>query len=175
MQPRTFYKYLAIGCVVLFAVGVVMPGAEDIDKQELEAEIAADINDARENRGLPPLRRSARLNEQAGSYSAEMSKHDFISHDSPVSGPMSQRLSCDTAGENINTAYYVKEFVDSSGKERFLGNQTQVADYIVESWLASKQHRSNIMGGRFSTQGIGVNVSETDEGKFIIVTQQLCG
>jgi uncharacterized protein YkwD len=159
----------------LFAFSVVYPGPENLDTESLETQINANINDARQAEGLPQLSHSDRLSDQASSYSQEMAINDFYGHDSPVSGPMRSRLACEPAGENINSAYYVEDFEGASGKEHFLENETQVANYIVDSWLRSSSHRQNIMDSRFTTHGIGVNVSETDEGTFVIVTQQLCG
>lgn len=164
---------LVVGIGLMLAYTAVTPGPETIEADSLESQIESEINDARQAEGLPPLAASDRLGQQARSYSKEQARNGFIGHDSPVSGPMSTRLACSPAGENINTAYYVQEFV-SDGKERYLSNESQVADYIVESWLRSEGHRSNIMNRRFSQQGIGINVTERDDETFVIVTQQLC-
>jgi uncharacterized protein YkwD len=162
-----------VGMAVLWGYTAVTPGPETIEADSLESQIESNINDARQAEGLPPLAESDRLGQQARSYSQEQARNDFIGHDSPVSGPMSTRLSCRPSGENINTAYYVQEFV-SDGEERFLSNESQVADYVVQSWLRSEGHRSNIMNRRFSTQGVGINVTERNGDDFVIVTQQLC-
>lgn len=175
LKPKEVLILVVVVVVGLFAFSIVVPGPEDLDKDSLEAQINANINDVRQAEGLPPLSHSDRLSDQASSYSQEMAVNDFYGHDSPVSGPMRSRLACKPAGENINSAYYVADFKGPSGKEHFLENETQVANYIVDSWLRSSSHRQNIMDSRFTTHGIGVNVSETDEGTFVLVTQQLCG
>jgi uncharacterized protein YkwD len=174
LRPKELGVVLVVGIGLMLAYTAVTPGPETIEADSLESQIESNINDARETEELPPLAESDRLGQQARSYSKEQARNDFIGHDSPVSGPMSARLSCRPSGENINTAYYVQEFV-SDGEERYLNNESQVADYIVESWLRSEGHRSNIMDRRFSTQGVGINVTERDGDAFVIATQQLCG
>jgi len=175
LKPKELVAIYVVGIVLMLAYTAVTPGPEGINNTSLENKIEGKINDARGAEGIPPLADSQPLGRQARSYSKEQAQNDFIGHNSPVSGPMSNRIACTPAAENINTAYYVQEFIDGDGTRQFLDNETEVAAYIVESWLASPGHRSNIMDSRFGTQGVGVNVTEQDGDTYVIVTQQLCG
>lgn len=174
LTARELFAVVAVLMVVGIGYGMLFP-PEEIEEERLEAQIHAEINEERTRAGLYDFSHNARLRSNSRSYSKEMARHNFISHDSPVSGSLGERVSCEPAAENINTAYWATEFEDGSGNERFIDNQTEMATYIVHSWLRSSGHRENVLSTRMQSHGIGVNVTEKNDHRFVIVTQQLCG
>ena len=190
-------KWAAAGvCVILLGVivSIALPisepvGAESVDEESVGAAIADEINDERRERGFQPYRYSERLDATATAYSREMVEYDFYSHTSPKSGGIEQRIPCDSPAENLNSALYAVTISQDSNRLRpadsplveqgYTGefrieNQTELAEYIVAKWMASENHKRNILWTEGVRQGIGVAVEDRERGKRVVVTQQIC-
>ncbi|MBB6637766.1 SCP-like extracellular [Cohnella thailandensis] len=98
------------------------------------------VNMARANAGLPPLSESSRLTDMALTKAQEMDSRNYFSHYSPTFGSpfdMMASFGIDyrSAGENIAQG------------------QASPAE-VVEQWMSSPQHRSNILNRSYSLVGI---------------------
>ncbi|WP_199618397.1 CAP domain-containing protein [Paenibacillus alkalitolerans] len=110
-----------------------------LSQQELE--MAALVNQAREQAGLPALSVHNGLSRVARVKSGDMASNNYFSHDSPTYGSPFQMMTdfgvgYSTAGENIAC------------------NQTVPRAH--EALMNSPGHRANILSGDFTHIGIGI-------------------
>ena len=92
--------------------------------------------------GLPPLKENAALSQAARSHSLTMAEGDFFDHTDPVAGS--------TPGDRARAAGYAWNLV---GENIGLGYET--ATDVVIGWMASPQHRENILKSEFREIGVG--------------------
>lgn len=107
-----------------------------------ENEVVRLVNIQRAKAGLPALKMNWQLSRVARYKSADMASKGYFSHNSPTYGTPFQMmenfgLSFTAAGENI--AY---------------GQRTPAE--VMDAWMNSPGHRSNIMSGSFSEIGVGL-------------------
>lgn len=123
------------------------------------------VNDERTTRGLHPLSVDPVLERVARDHSARMARSDTFGHgDEPLSKRYARYgLDCPGA-ENI----YAVTTVGGPYDEQALARRT------VEAWLASPGHRTNLLGERFTRQGVGVATSIRRGRTTVYVTQDLC-
>lgn len=103
------------------------------------------LNAERAAAGLAPLAADASLSNASTAYAGDMIARSFFAHESPDGGTLDQRLarvgySYEIAGENI-----------AWGE----GSLSTPAS-IVQAWMHSEGHRTNIMDGEFRQIGLGV-------------------
>jgi uncharacterized protein YkwD len=120
--------------------------------RSVEQRIFDAVNGARTARGIPLLRWSNRIAEQARHHSRRMLERRFMSHSDPQFGGPGNRLSLAgiawrTCGENIY--------------EQF-GDQDPVRS-AVQSWLQSAGHRRNMLNAAYTDTGIGVAIGRNGE------------
>lgn len=104
------------------------------------------INNARNENGLPNLQINDLLNSTAQTKAKDMVTNNYFSHNSPTYGSpfeMMQNagITYKTAGENI------------------AGNSS--VENAVRSWLASEEHKTNILSNAYNYIGIGIEPSDT--------------
>lgn len=104
------------------------------------------INKVRNENGLPSLQVDNLLNSTAQTKANDMVTNNYFSHTSPTYGSpfeMMQNagITYKTAGENI------------------AGNSS--VENAVKSWLASEEHKTNILSNAYNYIGIGVEPSDT--------------
>ena len=109
---------------------------------EQENEVIRLVNVQRVNNGLQPLTANWQLSRVARYKSADMANKGYFSHTSPTYGSPfkmmeSFGLSFSAAGENI--AY---------------GQSTPAQ--VMNSWMNSPGHRSNILNGTYTQIGVGL-------------------
>ncbi len=117
-------------------------------------------NQARRQAGLKPLSLDARLNQAATQHSLEMDRLHYFAHTSPV-------LEFATLAQRINTAgvYCLSSAENLHREQGYL--PSQAAENAVKAWLASPQHRGNLLNSRFNLLGLGVS----QKGDQITITQ----
>ncbi len=120
--------------------------------RSVEQRIFDAVNDARTARGIPLLRWSNRIAEQARHHSHRMLERRFMSHNDPQFGGPGNRLSLAgiawrACGENIY--------------EQF-GDQDP-ARSAVQSWFESAGHRRNMLNAGYTDTGIGVAMGRNGE------------
>ena len=115
----------------------------------LRAEVIDLTNREREARGLAALSERNELNEAALKHSRSMAVHDFMAHRDPASGR-------DVGDRATETGYDWRRI----GENIASGQAT--AGEVVQGWMDSPGHRSNILSPDFSEIGVGY-VRDSDD------------
>ncbi|NLG43211.1 MAG: CAP domain-containing protein [Phycisphaerae bacterium] len=101
------------------------------------------LNSERMRYGLQPLARNAVLDAQAEQYACEMIYYDFVDHENPVT--------------HSNLAERAAEF----GYEYWMIGENLAAgqtspEQVVAGWMASPDHRENMLHENYSEVGVGL-------------------
>ncbi len=153
---RSFTLLLALGALVAAPSAAqaasckgadALPTAKTIKRAQTAALCL--INKERSKRGVPTLRPERRLVKAAGGHSRDMVRRGYFSHISPSGNDPGDRIAAtgypfSTWGENI------------AWGPRKRGTPAS----IVRSWMASPDHRANILNGAFKESGIGIAVGD---------------
>jgi len=111
----------------------------------LEAWLLEEVNVVRARHHLIPLRRMAELDRVARGHSDDMARRSYLSHDSPEGANPVHRISRGgVAGFTLAA--------ENLGKT----NHREPSREILRSWLASPEHRENLLSPPFNTTGIGI-------------------
>lgn len=116
---------------------------EPRDADSLREQILNLVNEERAKFGLNPVARNQTLEDQATEYACEMIQFDFFAHVNPVTGS--------TLRERTNDFGYPYQVVG----ENLAAGQTTVQQ-AMNDWIASTEHRENILDPRFTELGVGV-------------------
>ncbi len=108
----------------------------------LESRLFELTNGERRKFGLPPLRLSPELAAAARRHSSDMAGRNVLSHNSSTGGLLQDRLT--EAG-----IYY------AAAGENIANTSIPEAELINRSFLASPEHRKNILDPEYDTIGIG--------------------
>jgi uncharacterized protein YkwD len=126
--------------VVLCALGALaFPFAAGADAGTHESALLLEMNTVRTAHGLDPLRLDPRLEQAAIAHTREMLATDTFAHGAFGSRMLQFNVSFSTAGENLAWA---------------LGPQASPHG-IVAAWLASPEHRANLLRPSFRRVGLG--------------------
>jgi uncharacterized protein YkwD len=114
---------------------------------EPETEVVRLVNEQRSREGREALKPSARLAVAARAHSYDMAIRNYLAHRNPEgSGPAERlrglRIDYAAVGENI--------YADSDY------NHAGLAERAVRAWLASPNHRANLLSDKFTETGVGV-------------------
>jgi len=148
----------------------VIPEAT-VNCTEVEQHIHAEINAERRARGLDPLTYRDGTAARAREHTAWMTQAGELSHSN-----LRHQYRCTPAGENVAYTYVAQDIVTEDGRAvNHHGNESSIAEGIVNQWLRSPPHRENLLDPRFTGEGIGVAIGDSDEGRRVYATQALCG
>lgn len=111
------------------------------------------INNTRTENGLPSLKIDNLLNSTATTKASDMVKNNYFSHTSPTYGTPFEMM------QNAGITYKV-------AGENIAGNSS--VENAVKSWLASEEHKSNILSNAYNY--IGIDVEPSDTYGYVIVT-----
>jgi uncharacterized protein YkwD len=136
LLTRHFYAFFAVG-LLLFAVA---PAALAARGSSTELNLLAAVNAARASNGLPPLRLDSRLRTAARSHSTDMLRRDYFTH-----GDFRRRM----------LAFHVQGFISGENLAWGSGPHGQPGP-IVKEWLASPEHRANLLRPGYTLIGIGL-------------------
>jgi uncharacterized protein YkwD len=116
----------------------------------VEAATLCLIDQVRELGGLDPLAANPSLHVAALGHSVDMVTNDYFAHETPGSGDLLARVTA--AGYVLSTAfgYILGENIAWGAAS----NSTPAA--TVANWLASPEHRANILDATYRDTGIGV-------------------
>lgn len=103
------------------------------------------INNAREENGLQKLQIDNLLNSTAIAKVTDMVENNYFSHTSPTYGGPFEMM------QNAGITYKV-------AGENIAGNSS--VENAVKSWLASEEHKTNILSNAYNYIGIGVKPSD---------------
>jgi len=106
-----------------------------------EAQILADLNQARSEAGVPPLKVDSKLSEAARQHALLLAKRHVLSHQFSGEPPLTERLRSTgliftAAAENV-------------------GINTQLSD-VNDMFMRSPGHRANMLNSAYDAVGIGV-------------------
>lgn len=104
------------------------------------------INNARIENGLPILKINDLLDSTAKAKALDMVKNNYFSHTSPTYGSPFEMM------QNSGITYKV-------AGENIAGNSS--VENAVKSWLASEEHKANILSNAYNYIGIGIEPSGT--------------
>jgi uncharacterized protein YkwD len=111
-----------------------------------EAQVAVQLNQQRAANNLPPLAVSPLLTQSAEWKSLHMSEYQYFDHSDPAP-PVAR-----DAGTRISDCGYT--FDTAIGENIAEGFPTVSA--VVAAWMASDEHRANILESAFTVVGVGV-------------------
>jgi uncharacterized protein YkwD len=125
----------------------LIPTPENITK--VVAATLCLINNHRHANGLASVHTNSRLKKAAAEFSAEMVSENFFSHTDPSGHGLLDRLTA---------AGYVKPGQGYSIAENIAagGGTDATPEAIVAMWMASPDHRANILNPAYRDSGIGV-------------------
>ena len=118
-----------------------------------------------------------------------MAAKDYFSHDAPDGDNFEDRYrqhgyTCKVytssnrylvGAENIAYTYAAQDVRTERGTlVNHRGNETSIARGLVRGWMNSTGHRENILTPDWETEGIGVAIASTSQGKRVYVTQNFC-
>ena len=137
MIPRVLKRLTALGAAILVLVITTSAAAAGLTRAE--ARLLRDLNRVRAAHGLAPLRYDPHLQRAARAHSRDMLVTQIFQH-----GAFGQRMvrfdvTGTLTGENLA---WGKGPLGSAGS-------------IVRLWLASPEHRANLLRPRFTRIGIG--------------------
>jgi uncharacterized protein YkwD len=164
-MPRTFLQaaafLLGVGIALLVSPMTLQIARADIagggSFAELEAQLFREVNAVRARHYLIPLRRMPELDHIARDHSLDMARRNYLSHESPEGANPVDRIT----GGGVDGFTLAAE---NLGKT----NRGDPNREIVQSWLASPDHRRNLLSPPFNTTGIGI--ARTADG-FLVYTQ----
>lgn len=107
------------------------------------------VNDDRVELGLAPLRMRDDLNDIAGDHTISMARDEVLRHNQSLASPETKdRIGAARVGENVGRAATLRD--------------------LHRGFMASPDHRANIVDGRFTEIGIGV--AYDDDGRVYATT-----
>jgi uncharacterized protein YkwD len=110
--------------------------------QHLDRRIAGVINRARRFVGLRPLRFNGRLSRAAHAHSADLMRHNMLSHNSSNGTPFYFRVRRATPARSVGETIAL-----------FRGHTTATA--VVNAWINSPAHRAELFSRAYSRVGVG--------------------
>ena len=115
---------------------------------EQESEILGLVNQERTRAGQQPLKFSPRLAVIARGHSYDMAMRHYLAHESPEGVAPAARISgvgigYRAVGENI--------YMDDYGDPR------AVPTHAMRRWLDSPTHQANLLSGKFTETGVGID------------------
>jgi len=164
-MPRTFVQaaafLLGVAIALLFSPMTLQLARADAETDApfaaLEAQLFGEVNAVRARHNLIPLRRTPELDRVARGHSVDMARRNYLSHDSPEgANPVDRILRGGVNGFTLAA--------ENLGKT----NRGDPNREIVQSWLASPDHRRNLLAPPFNTTGIGI--ARSADG-FLVYTQ----
>ncbi len=126
----------------------ITPNVSNIET--VRAAVQCLVNNEREAHGESALRANAKLQRAAQGHSEEMASEDYFSHYAPDGSTPLERMRASGYIYSSQIGYEVGENIAWGT----LWLTTPEA--IVNAWMASPEHRANILDGRYRDSGIGV-------------------
>jgi uncharacterized protein YkwD len=133
-------KHILIVFAVVFSVFVLAPAAGAGTKSSVVTSLLQAVNQTRAAHGLKPLRLDGTLVRAARSHSAEMLRDNVFQHGDFHGRMVAFHVRGPVAGENLAWGN---------------GMYAQPAEIIAE-WLASPEHRANLLRPGWTRIGIGL-------------------
>jgi uncharacterized protein YkwD len=133
-------KHIHIVFAAVFAAFVLVPVAGAATKTSAATSLLQAVNRTRVTHGLRPLRLDATLARAARSHSVQMLRGDYFSHGDFHGRMVAFHVQGPAAGENLAWGS---------------GSYGQPSTIVAE-WLASPEHRANLLRPGWTRIGIGI-------------------
>lgn len=140
---------------------------EALNTTRVERLVHEGINRERRDAGVAPLEYDVELASISESHSRDMGERGYVGHTSPDGETTADRYrefgyACEATGE-------VLQWLDYGGID---GNgEAALARAVVRNWMGSDRHRSFVLNGSWSRQGVGVYLAGSGR---VYVTQNTC-
>jgi uncharacterized protein YkwD len=133
-------RHISLAFAAALCVLVLVPAAGAAIRTSASTSLLRAVNQTRTAHGLRPLRLDASLVRAARSHSLEMLRADVFTHGDFHGRMLAFHVVGPTAGENLAWGN---------------GSYAQSASIIAE-WLASPEHRANLLRPGWTRIGIGI-------------------
>lgn len=127
------------------------------DPARVRSEVLDRANAERAAAGLPPLILNARLNDAAQRHAEDMLLRSYYSHSSPEGS---------TPADRVRKSGYTPLRVGENIARGALSVQE-----VMDNWMASREHRRNILYPGFADLGVGVAVGRNSVGYTVLWVQ----
>jgi uncharacterized protein YkwD len=124
----------------------------------LDATVLAQLNQVRISHGLTPLALSQQLNAAAREHSRDMIANGYFAHTSSDGSPFWKRIQ-QLYGSTHDSTWSV-------GENLFWSSGPPNATTALDAWMASPEHRANILNPTWRQIGIGATSSPDAPGSF---------
>lgn len=119
---------------------ITIPTIQEV--KSIEDQVIKLVNIERSKNGLSPLAKNWQLSRVARYKSTDMRDKNYFSHTSPTYGSPFKMM------EDFGIRY------TAAGEN--LANGQRTAESVMNAWMNSSGHRSNILSGSFDQIGVGV-------------------
>jgi uncharacterized protein YkwD len=136
----SFRRHISIAFALGLSVFLLAPAAGATVGSSTVTSLLGAVNHTRTARGLPPLRIDTRLVRAARSHSLEMLRGNYFAHGDFHGRMVAFDVQGPTAGENLAWGN---------------GSYASPASIVAE-WLASPEHRANLLRPGWTRIGIGL-------------------
>jgi uncharacterized protein YkwD len=141
---------ILLGTLVLAALlpaaGSAAPRRAPVALTPLESGVLVDINTFRRAHDLQPLRLNARLSAAAHEHTAQMAEDGYFAHESADGSAFWQRIQ--SFYPSSTWAYW------SVGENLLWSSPDVTPERALQMWLASPDHRANLMNPRWREIGV---------------------
>lgn len=161
----------------------------EFNRTKIELAIQARVNDERAERDLRELKRLSTAVEMARFHSENMAAQKYVSHSADGFSTVEryERFDLhdrcrteDSTGTGIREGEALETLAkttagrpfEENGERRYYRTEGQIADAVVDQWLATSESRQKLLMSTAKDVGVGVVV--TDNGG-TYVTLDLCG
>lgn len=110
--------------------------------KEMESEVIRLVNNERERMGISPLRENSELSRVARIKSEDFINNNYFTHNSPIYGTPFEMLN------NFKIPF-------TAAAENIASGQKTPTE-VMQTWMNSPGHRSNILNETFNQIGVGV-------------------
>jgi uncharacterized protein YkwD len=155
---RTIAVALLVALVAVPAAFARRGEAQETSMQTLDANVLVQLNAVRTAHGLVPLKANTVLAHAAEAHSAEMLARGYFAHDSFDGAPFWKRLNA-YVGAAAHSTWSVGE--------NLLWSSPDVDPVkAVQLWMASPEHRQNILTARWREIGVGALHADSAPGTY---------
>lgn len=139
----------------------------------IEQDVHQIANQERQVTGVDPIGYDLKLAEIARTHSQDMAVHQFLSDNSYEGNSLNHRY----AFAGYNCKVQVGAYVYSTSNENIAvvsaqGDEFQIAQHIVKTWLGNVADSGNIFDVTHKTEGIGVALTENKMA--VYATEDFC-
>ena len=148
----------------------VLNGSFVFNEVEAERLIVQEANEVRRRRGSGTVRADDALSTAATAHAGNMAENEYVGHVTPTGDGVGDRYagSCDPKTSDGYSEQRYSENAAAVAFEEGLDNwngtvlrtEEDVAEFVVDAWMGSSDHRENLLDARHNATGVGVRLSD---------------